>query len=784
MHPTDGLGRRQIWAEPTITSASFPSHCTPFHLPSNGLIVIDSTSVITLSQNAIFKPECTTLSATIENDTALTSPLIDLRDPFYVSTSPQIFAIATATVISWMLVIMLLITPRTFYVRGSGGGRFLRRRGMISGENSIIGVGGRPLLQKLATILVAISLTIATTSTFKIAEQQYNDGYQDATALTDDVVGGTELRIIRVVSDTFLWLAQIQTLLRLFPRHREKVVIKWIGFALIILDTLFSILNSFVDDSLKSRPRSFTDAVPALSYLFELALSLLYAAWVLYYSLKKRQFAFYHVKMKNICLVAILSIIAIMIPVTFFVLDIAKPSLAGWGDYFRWVGAAAASVVVWEWVERIEALERDKMKEGVLGNEVYDGDEMLEVRPSVEGRWPGTHRLRSLASGISGGGSSAGRPGTSVTQSRTIRSRIPPPYIRNDQREPAKANQEPFHPSISGTDLRIEVNDDPGLPPPTAIASPVSRTDTTSAASTVYAVHYHPVSESSSPNPDTTAATIISPGQRAYNEAIAIRTQQARAHQGEREALGIGLPASSVPQLVNQASAHAQPNTPHRLYARNPFKRRRTTPPVEISHAVVVSSTLRESKQSGSESRKISMFGRLGTKRQDSLPEEPRPVRIIPAQPRANPWLYQLEGITPDTARAFRGPTNAYRSGPRPIQIDTTLRSSYVSGLPQPQSSQPASNNTPSTAPDTNVYQRGTLTISDPRGVRSSPQTHGPNTSPRDTVSVSPSISTVLESHSQSPVGGSPRTSQGVGAPDAISNDFSAIPDMHSRRSP
>ena len=51
--------------------------------------------------------------------------------------------------------------------------------------------------------------------------------------------------------------------------------------------------------------------------------------------------------MRNICLVAVLSLTSIMVPVVFFVLDISKPNFAGWGDYVRWVGAAAASVAVW-----------------------------------------------------------------------------------------------------------------------------------------------------------------------------------------------------------------------------------------------------------------------------------------------------------------------------------------------------------------------------------------------------------------------------------------------------
>ncbi|KAL9044496.1 MAG: hypothetical protein Q9214_002368 [Letrouitia sp. 1 TL-2023] len=86
--------------------------------------------------------------------------------------------------------------------------------------------------------------------------------------------------------------------------------------------------------------------------------------------------------MRNICLVALLSYVAVLIPVVFFILDISIYNVAGWGNYVRWVGAAAASVVVWEWVERIETLEREEKKDGILGREIFDGDEMLEVTPS------------------------------------------------------------------------------------------------------------------------------------------------------------------------------------------------------------------------------------------------------------------------------------------------------------------------------------------------------------------------------------------------------------------
>lgn len=367
-------------------------------------MAIEHGHTITLTREAVFQPYCTD-----RPDINTTTLVLDEKEPFYSSALPLLYAIAAVTVVSYLLVIILFITPRTFFVGGfGGGGGFLGQRGMFSGasgSSSVIGVGGRPWLQKVAALSVAISLTIASVDTFRVAQQQYDADYSDAQLLNQEVVSSVELRIIRVVSATFLWLAQAQTLIRLFPRHKEKVIIKWAGFVLIGLDTIFSILNNFVKGTTSSAPRKVQHAVPALSYLFTFCLSLVYAAWIIYYSLSKRRYAFFHAKMRNICLVAMLSLVAVLIPVVFFVLDISIYNVAGWGNYVRWVGAAAASVVVWEWVERIEALERDERRDGILGREIFDGDEMLDVTPSSAMTW-------SSSLGFAGNRGSGGKDGS------------------------------------------------------------------------------------------------------------------------------------------------------------------------------------------------------------------------------------------------------------------------------------------------------------------------------------------------------------------------------------
>ncbi|KAJ6102784.1 hypothetical protein N7486_005211 [Penicillium sp. IBT 16267x] len=484
------LTPRQIWANPTTTSTkTYSSGCTPFILPSDGIIHVNKSYELTLTKNAVFEPTCTgDLSEYIH-----VAAVLDTRDPFYSSVTPQLYAIGCCTVVSYILVIILLITPRTFFVGGPGGGgaNFLGRHSMISRSysrnSSIVGVGGRPWLQKVAAFLVAISLTIATVDSFRVAESQYEYGYSDAEALSEAVIDGLEIRVVRVISQTFLWLAQVQTLIRLFPRHKEKVMIKWAGFALIVLDTIFSILESFFFKNSSTHPRLYDDAIPALSYLFELALNLLYAAWVIFYSISKHRYAFFHPKMRNICFVALLSLCAVLIPVVFFVMDIAKPEIAGWGTYIRWVGSAAASVVVWEWVERIEALERDETKDGILGREVFDGDEMLEVTPSEEVDWP---RYPPHGQDKGGNGASSAWGGVRNLAHRPLRTRV------GINRASHNRGTSGLAPTNDVAESRRQ-NNRP-TPPPAAI-TPISRADTSSAPSTVYNVRYHPVASPTPP---------------------------------------------------------------------------------------------------------------------------------------------------------------------------------------------------------------------------------------------------------------------------------------------
>lgn len=424
---------RQNWRaptstiRPTTTSFTVPESCSPFTLYPGYTISLSPESTLTLSDSAIATPECWT-NAPTSTGTASAMPDLDggassedlaasdLRDPFYASTIPMAYSISATTTLAYVL-LFLLFLPNP--------------------PNS------RPWLQKVATLTVVVCLTIAFAETTTVLEEEYKLVGSSLYSLTNEarevrrrVVGGTVIRVGRIISDLFLWLAQVQTLIRLFPREREKVIIKWAGFCLILLDTIFSILQTFVSP-LATNPDSFLDAIPALSYLFQIALSLLYASCVMYYSFAKRKYSYLYPHSffkpsppgskqyggRSIVLVAILSIASVLTPIVFFVLDIAQKDLAGWGDYIRWVGAASASAVVWEWVDRIEGLEREECKGGVLGREVFDEDEDEDDGfASSTRRRINRRRSGDDEPGGSGGGGANGIPlsrATTVTSAST-----------------------------------------------------------------------------------------------------------------------------------------------------------------------------------------------------------------------------------------------------------------------------------------------------------------------------------------------------------------------------
>jgi len=419
---------------------------------------------------------------------------------------------------------------------------------------------------------------MASAETFRVAADQYHNMEVNATKMRDAIVGKSSIQAMRVVSDIFIWLAQVQALIRLFPRRKEKLIIKWFGFSLILLDSIFACLNSFWVNSDKPgfAPRYNEDAIPALNYLFELSLGILYGAWVFYYVATKRRYAFFHADMPNITLVAILSIISILIPVGFFVADVAEPAVSGWGDFFRWVGAAAASVLAWEWVERIEMLEREEKRDGILGREVFEEDEIRDVSTSSD---PMTRHSSTSHSGDTVFGKSMIRFRTTriagladrITR-HTTRPRRPRAEVLQLRAAQGRSGGDQNAPNHDLTEAAVRSSN------PQPQSHNINRGEDNNTPSTIYAIHYHPIVDSPAPfgRSSTTAAaenaTTI-PGPVATN-ATASTSQQAT---------NSSINSSTAPLRGKQAPTRPPRRGGTTLF---PFRRSKKSPPLEIKAAM------------------------------------------------------------------------------------------------------------------------------------------------------------------------------------------------------
>ena len=316
------------------------------------------------------------------SNVTITSGQMSLHDPFFASVTPQTFALAGATIATAILLIMLFLS---------------RTR--------------KPWIQKLATFSMTVSLVTYMVVSVEMLQEQYLEGRYDADALR----GVNQIMVCKVfayIAELMIYLAQVQTLMRIFPRKRDKVIIKWTGLALILLTMLFCGLFNFLQPSApppgqrSTAWQIFLQILSPLNYLFSIALATIYALCVMYFGIVHRRVAF---TIPAGFILACLSLACITMPIIFFCLDIWAEFVVGWGQYIRSIASIGSAVIVWEWIERVDEAEMKRDgKSGVLGRRIFEDefDSTTKLSSSSESSggwrdWGKKIRVPSLISGIS-----------------------------------------------------------------------------------------------------------------------------------------------------------------------------------------------------------------------------------------------------------------------------------------------------------------------------------------------------------------------------------------------
>lgn len=240
------------------------------------------------------------------------------------------------------------------------------------------------------------------------------------------------------------------------------------------------------------------------------------------------------------------------------------------------------------------------------------------AEPSRHGsalRWAGMSRIANHF----------GRPPESLGQERVQRRAPHGFHLRN---RPIQTFQDPEQGS--------EAQSQNTTPAPTA-SSPISRADTTSAASTMYRLHSHPVSESTPPIFEAPEVP----------EVPSYDIRQAAAHNSTDYEKDIGF---EVPCRKPKGLIQAWGRIP------NLFKTQRASPPPEVSQAMATNGRITSATSNGPvQSRNgtsSNVFGRILQRRREKGEETPLPVTVVPWQPRGRAYLDHVEkGMSPSRSQ-------------------------------------------------------------------------------------------------------------------------------------
>lgn len=227
----------------------------------------------------------------------------------------------------------------------------------------------RPLLLRLGVLAGTIYLTIILAHSTQLINEQYNKGYLDRSELVEQLSSYVYLAVLELVFYFIMLLAQVQVVMRVFSRRMEQRMIFWLGGTMSVVCQVLNGITS-IDMALQYQ---FSGSLPAFQYLFQVAIQIMYACSMVYYLITNSR--------STMCMemvpMTLIAILASCSPVVLFVVDVANAWLVEWSDSLTWISTLLAIVCAWEWIDRVERLERHHEKEGFLGRQLQEDDDYL-----------------------------------------------------------------------------------------------------------------------------------------------------------------------------------------------------------------------------------------------------------------------------------------------------------------------------------------------------------------------------------------------------------------------
>lgn len=233
----------------------------------------------------------------------------------------------------------------------------------------------------VGSALCSINLIYILSLSIEFLHENTASGYVSGQQLLSKIAQNLAFSIIDLFTVTILDFCQVQIIMRLFNRSKEKNFALFLGgFLALIAQTIWGISNFNLIHKVQYSSQPYDPdmdslgMLPAFVYLLRIAMSMVYSVLIALYCFIKCKF----IIKKNLILISFVSIISTYFQLAFFVADLANVWVSDLSEVFNAVGLVVSTVMVWEWINRIQLLEEQKEHQGSLGRPLYE-DELINI---------------------------------------------------------------------------------------------------------------------------------------------------------------------------------------------------------------------------------------------------------------------------------------------------------------------------------------------------------------------------------------------------------------------
>ncbi|KAH3683451.1 hypothetical protein WICPIJ_005570 [Wickerhamomyces pijperi] len=358
------FGTNLVWRYPT--SSTNPPSCQAQGIPlDNGYILLNPLDIphLILLENQIYHPLCyngVPLLSTFKDLGAQTLPMISndwirfINNDEWGSFKFTVYSIIYSLTVATVMAIFLTIIVFTNHTQKPSW------------------------LLRLSSLMGSVNLTILFVRSIIYLEKQHTLGISSGVKLLDDLQSDQVFNAIDFIFVLLAQFAEVQVIIRLFSRAKEKRVSFLVGGALSLAAQIIWAVSTFSNINIDDEESNLS-ILPAFTYLLRIALSTVYSGLIVIYAISKRSYIFH----RSVVLLTLLNFLVINLQIAFFVTDISNIWVSELSEIFNTTVYICVTVIPWEWINRVHAIERHEQKEGVLGRPFYEDEDRAVIRYEI-----------------------------------------------------------------------------------------------------------------------------------------------------------------------------------------------------------------------------------------------------------------------------------------------------------------------------------------------------------------------------------------------------------------